>query len=222
MMVRVALILASIQVAMAFRPIARSVVRTSVAASNVAIFEPLEMAKKPKEPEKEGFERLKQMLDDADNDPKKKKGPPIYEPGGYPQHVLAALPYLIPIADAADLGKYMFEAYPAVASAYTALFGPIVAIYNGVPFLPFAIFFLLSYVCRAPTFPVEVRFHASQAFMLSVIQFVPSLLFGLLEKGGVPGLAIPYNTGKCCHEMNPLSSTSIAALYSSRLTSFLP
>jgi len=30
--------------------------------------------------------------------------------------------------------------------------------------------------------------------MLSIIQFVPSLGFGLLEKAGVPGLAVPYNT----------------------------
>ena len=37
MMIRVALILAAIQVAMAFRPMTRSVVRTSLAASNVAI-----------------------------------------------------------------------------------------------------------------------------------------------------------------------------------------
>ena len=54
----------------------------------------------------------------------------------------------------------------------------------------------MSYVCRAPTFPVEVRFHFSQAFMLSIIQFIPSLLLGLLEKGGVPGLGVVYNTGK--------------------------
>ena len=75
-----------------------------------------------------------------------------------------------------------------VASACRILF-------TGVPFLPFALFFLMSYVCRAPTFPVEVRFHFSQAFMLSIIQFIPSLLLGLLEKGGVPGLGVVYNTG---------------------------
>jgi hypothetical protein len=53
----------------------------------------------------------------------------------------------------------------------------------------------MSYICRAPTFPVEVRFHVAQAFMLSIIQFVPSLGFGLLEKAGVPGMAVLYNTG---------------------------
>lgn len=31
--------------------------------------------------------------------------------------------------------------------------------------------------------------------MLSIIQFIPSLGFGLLEKAGVPNLAILYNTG---------------------------
>ena len=150
--------------------------------------------KKEKEPEKEGFARLQQLLEDADNNPKKKGGPPIYEPGSYPTHLIAALAYVIPIVDAADLGKYMFEAYPDVGTAFNTLYGPIAAVYNGVPFLPFAIFFGLSYLCRAPSFPVEVRFHCAQAFMLSIIQFVPSLLFGLMEKAGVPGMAVLYNT----------------------------
>jgi hypothetical protein len=152
--------------------------------------------KKPsgKEPEKFGLEGLLANLEKADKDPKSKK-PPIYEPGPYPYRLLAALAYVVPIADAFDLGKYMFEAYPDVLAVYNSLFGVFAGIYNGVPFLPFAVFFLLSYICRAPNFPVEVRFHVSQAFMLSLVQFVPSLLFGVLEKAGVPGMAVLYNTG---------------------------
>ena len=147
-----------------------------------------------KEPEKEGWERIKDALEKVEKDGKGTR-PPIYEPGPYPQHLLAALAYVIPIVDASDLGKYMFEAYPDIGAAYNLLFGSLAGIYNGVPFLPFAVFFLMSYICRAPTFPAEIRFHFAQAFMLSVIQFVPSFGLGLLEKGGVPGLAIPYNTG---------------------------
>ena len=153
---------------------------------------------KQKEPEKEGLARLLDLLDKEaakENDPtKKRSGPPIYEPGNYGIHVLAALAYAIPIVDASDLGKYMFEAYPQTAEVYNGIFGPASAIYNGVPFLPFAVFFLMSYICRAPTFPVEVRFHFAQAFMLGLIQFVPSLGLGLLEKAGVPGLGVVYNT----------------------------
>ena len=36
-----------------------------------------------------GLERLKQQLDDAEKSGK--KGPPIYEPGSYPTHLIAAL-----------------------------------------------------------------------------------------------------------------------------------
>merc|ERR1719378_858696 len=115
--------------------------------------------------------------------------PPIYEPGPYPYRLLSCLPYLVPIADSFDLGKYMFEAYPETLAAYNSLFGAIAGIYNGVPFLPFAVFFLLSYIARAPTFPVETRFHASQAFMLSILQFPASVLFPIMEKAGVPGMA---------------------------------
>lgn len=116
--------------------------------------------------------------------------------GPYQNSVLASLAYVIPIVDASDLSKYMFQAYPALGDAYSTVYGPLAAIYNGVPFLPFALFFLMSYVCRAPNFPTEVRFHFSQAFMIGLFQFVPSLLFGFFEKAGVPGMAIAYNTGE--------------------------
>lgn len=144
---------------------------------------------------KSGLDRLSELIEESKKD-QKKKGPPIYEPGSYPTHILASLAYVIPIVDASDVGKYMFEAYPAVGDLYNSVYGPIAAIYNGVPFLPFVLYFVMSYVCRAPTFPVEVRFHFAQAFMLSIIQFIPVVLLGLLEKGGVPGLAVFYNTSK--------------------------
>ena len=151
--------------------------------------------KKEKEPEKYGVARFLDALEKAEKDPKSKK-PPIYEPGPYPYRILCALTYLVPIADAFDLGKYMFEAYPETLAAYNTVFGVVAGVYNGVPFLPFAVFFLLSYISRAPTFPTDVRFHAAQAFMLSIIQFIPSVLFGFAEKAGVPGMAVPYNTGR--------------------------
>jgi hypothetical protein len=145
--------------------------------------------------EKYGMERLQEALEKAEKDTKGGKSrPPIYEPGSYPVHLLAALAYVIPIVDASDLGKYMFEAYPVTGTIYNSVFGPLAGVYNGVPFLPFAVFFIMSYICRAPSFPVEIRFHFAQAFMLSIIQFIPSLGFGLLEKGGVPGMGVLYNT----------------------------
>lgn len=154
----------------------------------------LKMAEKaPKEPEKEGWARIQQEMDTVSADPKKSM-PPIYDPGLYQYNLLAALAYVVPLVDASDLGKYMFEAYPAVSELYNGLFGTLSAVYNGVPFLPFAVFFLMSYICRAPSFPVAVRFHFAQAFMVALVQFVPSLLFGFLEKGGVPGMAVAYNT----------------------------
>ena len=53
--------------------------------------------------------------------------------------------------------------------------------------------------------------------MLSIIQFIPSFGFGLLEKGGVPGMGVLYNfsfmwvMGSCFFMMatllNPVSSS---------------
>ena len=51
---------------------------------------------------------------------------------------------------------------------------------------------MLSYIARAPTFPVETRFHASQAFMLSILQFPASVLFPIMEKAGVPGKFVGF------------------------------
>eukprot|EP01041_Mallomonas_annulata_P014027 gene14027-29863_t len=183
---------ASLSYGYKMRPITTRLQMSSLSSSTIT--GPMTMAKDSKEPEKVGWDRLKDALDKVENDPKKKNTPPIYEPGPYPYRVLAALAYVIPIIDSSDLGKYMFEAYPEVATVYNTLYGSLAGVYNGVPFLSFAVFFLMSYVCRAPTFPVEIRFHVSQAFMLALIQFIPSFLFGFLEKAGVPGMAVPYNT----------------------------
>lgn len=128
--------------------------RLSFTSQQLTDVAPTSMASENKKPEeKYGFERLQDALEKADADPKKSGRPPIYEPGSYPTHLLAALAYMIPIVDASDLGKYMFEAYPAVSEIYNGLFGAIAGVYNGVPFLPFAIFFIMSYICRAPSFP---------------------------------------------------------------------
>jgi hypothetical protein len=40
-----------------------------------------------------------------------------------------------------------------------------------------------------------VRFHFAQAFMVSLVQFLPSLAFGVMDKAGVPGIPVLYNTG---------------------------
>lgn len=151
------------------------------------------MAGDEKPSPKEGYEWLKEQLEKVDES--KPKVPPIYVPGPFTQKLVAAAAYLVPIVDSSDLGKYMFEAYPEIGSAYNTVFGPVAAIYNGVPFLPFAVFFLMSYISRAPNFPVEIRFHFAQAFVVSLIQVIPSLVFPFLEKAGVPFMGVAYNSG---------------------------
>jgi Chloroplast import apparatus Tic20-like len=177
-----------------FRPHMTQISRLSM-KSQYKIFDPLLMSDNNTKPvEKTGISRLFEIIEESDKEPD--DTPPIYEPGPYPFRLLAALAYLVPIVDASDVGKYMFEAYPDVGAAYNTLFGPVAAIFNGVPFLPFVVYFAMSYICRAPSFPVEVRFHFAQAFMLSIIQFLPVLLLNALEKGGVPGLGVLYNSCK--------------------------
>lgn len=147
---------------------------------------------------KTGFDSLKQLFSWKESQSLLRNSTigyvPLYKPGSYPRRALASLAYLIPLIDAADLGKYMFEAYPEVGSLYNTLFAPFLAIYNGVPFFPFAVFFALAYIARGPQFPTEIRFHISQALVLSLLQVIPSLIFPFMERAGVPGMAVFYNT----------------------------
>lgn len=188
------ILIGSISFLSAFLTTSKSIIKTSVhlKTAQIELEQPVYFSEKKDDKNKpQGWERVKLGIESIGKDRKK---PPLYEPGGYPQQLLAAAAYLIPIVDASDLGKYMFQTYPGLGEIYNVHFAALAGIYNGVPFLPFAVFFLMSYICRAPSFPVEVRFHVAQAFMMSLIQFVPSFGLSLLEKGGVSGLAIPYNT----------------------------
>eukprot|EP01031_Cornospumella_fuschlensis_P028754 gene28754-34715_t len=166
------------------------------AVSAPAVFEiPLALAARRKdETNSTGVAWLMERLDKANKDPNNNnRKPPFYEPGPFPQKLIAAAAYIVPLVDAADMGKYVFAAYPQIGEVFNSAFGPLAAVYNGVPFLPFAIFFLMSYISRAPSFPIEVRFHFAQAFIISLVQFVPSLLLGLAEKASVPGVAVLFN-----------------------------
>lgn len=191
-------LLSCVAVANAFRGRSPSrIMQRLHAVSAPAVFEvPVAFAARKDETNSTGISWLMEKIDKADKDPKNKnKPPPFYTPGPLPQRLLAAAAYLVPLVDAADMGKYLFAAYPQVGEVFNGAFGPLSAVYNGVPFLPFAIFFLMSYVSRAPSFPTEVRFHFAQAFIISLVQFVPSFLLGLAEKAGVPGMAVLYNSG---------------------------
>ncbi len=115
-----------------------------VAALDAASQNSLSMSSKEKPPTKEGYAWLKEQLEKLEND-KKERPPPLYEPGPYSQKLLAASAYFIPVVDSLDLGKYMFEAYPEVGSVFSTAFGPLAAIYNGVPFLSFSVFFFMIY-----------------------------------------------------------------------------
>jgi hypothetical protein len=169
---------------------------TSTTTSTEAKFFPeFLMADEKDDKNKYGLEWFNEQLAEAQKDDKPKP-PPLYEPGPFTQRLLAAAIYFIPLIDAMDLGKYLFAAYPEIAVVFNSGLGVFASIYNGVPFLPFAIFFLLSYVARAPNVPVEIRFHASQAFLIALVQVIPSLSFPFLEKAMVPFMNVLYNTGK--------------------------
>jgi hypothetical protein len=62
--------------------------------------------------------------------------------------VLSCLPYLLPIADGINYGRFLAFYFPEVASPIYAVLNPFLAIYKSSPFVSLGIYLALIYVGR--------------------------------------------------------------------------
>uniref|UniRef100_A0A6U2G7E7 Protein TIC 20 n=1 Tax=Hemiselmis andersenii TaxID=464988 RepID=A0A6U2G7E7_HEMAN len=102
------------------------------------------------------------------------------------QRLTACLPYVLPLADGFEWGRYVFEQVPIMALPFVPLF-PIMGILN-LPFVSFGIFiFLFSFVARNPEIPRFVRFNTLQAIYIDIALIFPQLFKSLMgATGGLP------------------------------------
>mmetsp|Transcript_7460 Transcript_7460/g.14545 ORF Transcript_7460/g.14545 Transcript_7460/m.14545 type:complete len:227 (+) Transcript_7460:206-886(+) len=102
------------------------------------------------------------------------------------QRLTACLPYILPLADGFEWGRYVFEQVPIMALPFVPLF-PIMGILN-LPFVSFGIFiFLFSFVARNPEIPRFVRFSTLQAIYIDIALIFPQLFKSLMgATGGLP------------------------------------
>lgn len=63
--------------------------------------------------------------------------------------VLSTLPYLLPIADGINYGRFLAFYFPQVAAPVYALLNPFLAIYKSSPFASLGIYLALIYIGRS-------------------------------------------------------------------------
>jgi len=90
----------------------------------------------------------------------------------------ACFPYLLPLIDGEQFGRYVFERVPLLGDVNDFLLGPFVHLQHNVPFFGVGFFVLLTLGTRfnTDTMSRNVRFSAQQAALIDVGLIVPELL----------------------------------------------
>ena len=101
--------------------------------------------------------------------------------------VLSVLPYLFPLIDGLQFGRFFLEGNqdnPLAVAAITAY-----ALYRAIPFGGLLSFFGLTFLSENPQLNKLVRFNLQQAVFLDIALFAPALIaslgYGLLNGAGV-------------------------------------
>jgi hypothetical protein len=122
--------------------------------------------------------------------------------------VLSLSPYLLPILDGVNYGRFLFAYFPAVsqsrgssklswgplvhsclddgvgrqvAAPIYAVLNPFLAVYKSSPFASLAIYLALVFIGRSTSLSRYVRFNIQQSILLDVALVLPSILFNLIK-----------------------------------------
>lgn len=99
------------------------------------------------------------------------------DPPSLTDRAVSVLPYLFPLLDGLQFGRFLLQddGNPAV-TAVALLF----ALYRSVPFSGFIVFFALSFLSNNPSINRLIRFNMQQAIYLDIALFFPGLITSLL------------------------------------------
>merc|ERR1712224_465596 len=104
--------------------------------------------------------------------------------------VLSILPYLFPLFDSFQFGRYFFM--ENADNAIFGLIGLVYAAYRSIPFSGFAAFIALNTLSNNPGLNKLIRFNMQQAIFLDIALFFPGLIGALIAgAGSAAGFAIP-------------------------------
>ncbi|CEJ46658.1 Tic20 family protein [Umezakia ovalisporum] len=106
--------------------------------------------------------------------------------------IFACLPYLLPLIEALTFSRYLFADFPALKLLLIPL-GPVLVIYQVVPFANLIIFFALFFlVVRNEKISHFIRFNTMQAILLDIVIFLCTLLLEILTP--IPGAGLAVQT----------------------------
>lgn len=96
------------------------------------------------------------------------------------EKVLSILPYLFPLMDGLQYGRFLLGADGAEANPFVIVLAILYALYRTIPFSGFIAFFVLNFLGGNPSINRLIRFNMQQAIFLDIALFFPGLLSGLL------------------------------------------
>jgi len=105
-------------------------------------------------------------------------GPENLDSGVGPR-VLSCLPYILPLCDGAQYGRFLLEQVPLLGN----VLGPAVFLFRSVPFGGLLAFWFMINQSKNRDLPRIVRFNLQQAVLVDIALFFPSLIGALLSVG---------------------------------------
>lgn len=108
--------------------------------------------------------------------------------------LVSILPYLFPLLDGLQYGRFLLAADDAGANPFLVVLALLYTLYRSIPFSGFAAFFALNFLSGNPSINRLVRFNMQQAIFIDIALIFPGLLIGLgglvLGKVGSPVSAV--------------------------------
>lgn len=96
--------------------------------------------------------------------------------------IFASLPYLLPLIDGLEFGRFLFQQFPVLQLILLPLL-PLLQIYSSIPFAGLIIFFALYFlVVRNERIAHFIRFNTMQAILIDIVIILCSLILGILVK----------------------------------------
>ncbi len=99
----------------------------------------------------------------------------------------ACIPYMLPLLDGDKFGTYIYDRIPPLGFLHELWLGPLVNIYNGIPFSGIIFFVALTLGTRGATnISRGVRFSAQQAALIDAALVFPELIGSSFENEDLP------------------------------------
>ncbi|MBW4678940.1 MAG: hypothetical protein KME19_02355 [Microcoleus vaginatus WJT46-NPBG5] len=97
--------------------------------------------------------------------------------------IFACLPYLLPLIDGLEFGRFLFAQFPPLQLLLLPLL-PLLQIYSTIPFAGLIIFFaLFLLVVRNEKISHFIRFNTMQAILLDIVLMLCGIIVPILGKG---------------------------------------